>query len=1193
MPFALFCVLLIGHHVEAVLNKATSSAPPANKENEKSTQVNADDRISNTFALSDEYGPPSQPGLGFNGPAPVYGPPELVGSLGPTPIYPPPPPELPPPVFGSPAATYGPPRGIKPQYGPAKQTFSLTSSSLLSKPGYGPPKLHYGPPKQLFAPPISIPPFRSAKPQYGPPLKLAGTSSQQYVPPPSSPPLASQHGSPKPGHGPPIPISLETYGPPPPKLPIQFNPLANDEYGPPPLHVPAPQPQYGSPAGDLYGPPPPAPPPGVPAPPTPPDIKYDGWQPIPGLASSPNQSGAGNDAKHNHIDGSSSSQLSHAALTVSTNPNAPSDSYGVPIHNPEAQNLKTSVHQSSVSSESNGLPPPPLPQYEPLHNNQGVGSTHTSSGQSNHQQFGQQHLQYGTPNAEPLSIVRTVGFKLLPANEDYGAANADLAGLPLLSGGLTSDVSSFGHVSTNSVNVNAALELASPVEGGSHAAALSGVDSHDSPPNEGNDLSLQQPAPPSSDYGLPLTTATFGQQQQQQQHAHAQVPSGASGLLSPPPFDTYGAPPLSSYSPSGPYPASQGGHGTHSSPFVSFGSSSGIFHKQNQYRLHGGPFRPPPVPLSSLIPPRTREPIQFKESIPTGLLSSINRYLPPPPLPAKLQLPSLHNVPVSFRQQTSGNPFSNAFASAAGPLKGYSVPSSPIAAPHVQYGTPLSFTDFNRPTPHLTYGAPNFGPSASFATTSSQFGGNLYSGIGGTLTTYGTPVVNAALSSDNGGYECNLNSLQSLLPANGALHSGNGGPSASQGPLSDSLPSSGELHSSLGSSSGGEAPSSEQLSSLAAGGSSSSAGHEAALQAGFESAANVEDHGTGFANSASTAAATEFSAEGHRNSIFAEDPLPRVKPLGNFLEDGPSTVNRPLDLQYTEQPKTNLKDSYGNPVGLTYDSTNEASDSAAIRAATAGAPPQGESPPAPFSSQFHDTSYAAATSFDNDGTLSGITAERLTASLTAQGYAAQGKNLGSNEVDASQFLNSNEGSEALSLAQSLTAEHADGFEIHGSKGTYRLQIQPADGGLGTENSDGSIRHEQLLSNGLLQDILAAIEQPGNGPVQLEAAAPQAQQLDQVFVGPDAGRPQAGIAAASGGHFITAVDNQASINGLYDQVPQASDRIEDAKRATSPSVALFFDTRYDDEPRKKIRSVSRSETEAVLRANAESKSARTA
>lgn len=1133
MLFALFCVLLIGHHVQAVVNKATSQVPLI-KEEEKS-KVKADDRISNTFdSPADEYGPPL--GSGFKGPAPVYGPPELVGNLGPTPIYPPPPPELPPPVFGSLAVSYGPPRGVKPQYGPPKQSFGLATSSLFSKPTYGPPKLHYGLPKQHFMPPlISFPPFRSPKPQYGPPLKLVATSSQQYIPP-------------KPGHGPPIPLSLETYGPPPPKLAIQFNPLPNDEYGPPPPPVSVPQPQYGPPAGDLYGPPPPAPPPGVPAPPTPPDIKYDGWQPIAGLATTPNQSGPPTDtygppldAKHNYVESSAGTQLSHASLSTSIDANVPSDSYGVPLQNPEDQDLKTSVRESSASSESNGLPPPPLPQNEPLHNNQGPGVITTSS-QSDHQ-FGRQqlNLQYGAPNIEPLSIVKTVGFELLPTT---GALNADLSG----SGG-TSDISSFNHIS-NSVNTNSAplhsgLELTSD-SGASHADALSNGGGAHGFQNIGNDLSLQQlpQQSPSSDYGPPLTT--FGKP--------TDIP-GAS-LLSPPPFNSYGAPPLSSYSPNGLYPAAHGGRG---SLFSSFGIFGGSFHKQNLHspRFHG-PFRPPSIPVGSLIPPRNRDPIKFREPIPTGLLSNLNRYLPP--FAKQQQLPNLH-VPVSFRHTSgSGNLFSGSFGSSGS----FNLPHlhSPIAAPHVQYGTPLSFNDFNTPAPHLTYGAPNFGPPTSFISTSSGFGNNLYSGIGNTLTTYGTPVVNAPLSiGGGGGYDCN--SLQPLLPVNGALHSSGGLSATGELPLSGSLPSGGELHSSGelhlsgGLSSGGEGPSSEGLS-LGGGLPAHSSG-----KLGFEnagpSAGNADSHNAVFAGN-------DLSDVNNQNSVFADNLLPLTKPLDNFLGGPPVST---LDLEHTELQKTNLKDSYGNPVGLTYDSSNEASDASAVHTSVADISNELS---AQVSSQSRNV-YPAASSFVRG---SGISAEALTASLTAQGLSHE-KNIGSNEVDASQFLKSSEGSEALSLAQRLTADNADGFEIHGSKGTYRLQIQPADGGLGTENSDGSIRHDQVLSNGLLQDILAAIEQPENGVIQLQGL-PQLQQLDKVF-GPDLHPQETGV---TNGHFIT-VDSQAQNNGLQDRVEKVSDKDEDRKYLKNQSsIALFFDTKYG-EAKKEIRSTSKNETK-VMREN---------
>lgn len=1179
MLFVLFCVLLIGHHAQAVVNKATSQVPLA-KEEEKPGKAKVEDRISNTFASpADDYGPPLGSG-GFNGPAPVYGPPELVGNLGPTPIYPPPPPELPPPAFGTPIVSYGsPPRTIKPQYGPPlKQSFASLSASLLAKPIYGPPKLHYGPPKQHFTPPTaSFPPFRYPKPQYAPPLKLLGTSSQQYLPPLAT----SQHEPPKPSHILPIPISLETYGPPPPaKLAIQFNPLPNDEYGPPPPPPPpGPQPQYRPPAGDLYEPPP-APPPGVPAPPTPPDIKYDGWQPIAGLASSPNQSGPPTDtygppsaAKYNYVEASSSSgtHLSHASLSVPTNPNVPSDSYGVPIHNPDAQDLKTSVHQSSASSESNGLPPPPLPQQEPLHNNQGpgtvisVGHADHHVGAGLHQQ--QPGLQYAAPNVEPSSVVKTAGFELLPTS---GGLNADLQGLSLSAG--TSDVSSFNHIS-NSVNANSAslhsgLELTSD-DGGSHAVAA-GNDglSHGFQQNPAVDLSLQQlphlpRQKPASDYGAPFNT--FGK--------YPGVSSGTT-LLSPPPLDSYGAPPLSSYSPNGPYPGALGGRGTPVLP--PFGLFGGSFHKQSlHYTKAHAPFKAPPAPPGSLIPPRIREPIKFREPIPTGLLSDINRYVPPftkqklhGSIPLGQQLPSYH-APVPFRYASGpANSFSGSFSSGAG-RGGYNL-NSPIAAPHVQYGTPLSFTDFNTPAPHLTYGAPNFGPPTSYVSTFSGFGQNLYSGIGNALmTTYGTPIVNTPLPISGGGNDCN--SLQQLFPSNG------GGSSASgEIPLSGSLPLSGELHSSGeahlsgGLSSGGGVPSSEELSLGLSGGLPVHGGAHSSgkLQLGLENLlANPVGHAEGpapvFIHQLSTGYASPAGGggtfeTGHLSPVFQPDSL-SAKPLDNFLA-APS-VNT-LDLQHSEQQKINLKDSYGQPVGVTYDAANEATDPKIVHATT---PDFSNELPAHPSSQIHDT-YSVPKPFHP----SGITPEAFTASLTEQAYG-RANSFGSNEVDADQFFKSSEGSEALSM---LKANNAGDFEVHGSKGTYTLQIQPANG-LGTENADGTIRHEHVLSNGLLQKIITAIERPKNpASIQIQGR-PESQLLNKVF---DSQPEGTGVKD----HFISAPekrDEQAAA--------AAAATSESEKYLKIPSVALFYNNKYDL-TKKEIRSVSRSEARAA-RENAQGES----
>ncbi|XP_076633690.1 uncharacterized protein LOC143347920 [Colletes latitarsis] len=954
MTITLLCVLLIGHHVHAVLNKGQVAA--ANEEKTEN-KIKADDRISNS------YGPPSKEYGGpivteFKGPAPVYGPPELVGDQGPTPIYPPPPPDVPPPVYGPPLSSYGPPRNIKPHYGPPKQSFGPPLAPLPSKFSFGSLKLHYGPPKQHYGPPYLFSSFRPPKTHYGPPLKFTSNGlSNQYLSVASS-----SHGSPKPGHGLPIPVPLESYGLPAQHLTVQFNSQTSDNYGPPLLPSPS-NGHYGPPGGDFYGPPASHPPPGVPAPPTPPDIKYDGWQPIAGDNYGPTHN------EQKALEGSSN---------AIENPNVPNDSYGVPIHNPEAQDLKSSVHSGSV--ENDGLPPPPLPQFEPFHNeNQNPPKKHEP----------EKLLQYQVPKVKPLSIVKTVGFELLPNSltSDSNGASLPTLKLPVLDAGHQN----FGTGEFHSFE------------------------------NLGNEL-------PGS-YGLPLSNVHFGK-----------LNSIESGIPLPPPplFDSYSAPPLSSYSPNGPYPEAG-----RASSFPAF------LHKQNphHHRPHGS-FRVPLSPLGALIPPRNREPIKFREPIPTGLVSNLNRYLPPKLIkpsysPFEQQLPSL-TAPVAFNKLASIGL------------------NSPIATPNVQYGTPLSFSDFNTPAPVLTYGAPNFGPASSFVSASTGFGKNLYDNIGNTIaSTYGTPVVNAPLSSSFG-HDC------------GFHHS-----SGAQYSLQDT---------------GVRAPS-------------------------FGSDVH------GFASSVSSSQAL----------------LPEIK-----LESQSST----------------LKNSYGD-LDVSYDALEHADNvlssdhSQSLAVANVISTPQ-------------STQSVEIGEYKHEG---GITAEALTAGLTEQGFG-QAKNLATSDVDASQFLNTHEGSEALSLAKGLTvASGADGFEVQGSKGTYTLQIQPADGGLGTENSDGSIRHDQLLNNGLLQDILAAIEQPSQGDVQLQGH-PEAQPLQQVY----SDLSQTESANVPKGHYIT-VDESVQRN---EEDGRVSDRREaefnEADSKEKETVALFFDNQYGD-ARKETRSLAKSETVA--------------
>lgn len=988
MTISLLCVLLlIGREARAVVNKAQFKTT-ANNEEEKRNEIKADDRISNSYGPpSDDYGPPL--GSGSKGPAPVYGPPELVGDHGPTPIYPPPPPDVPPPpAYGPPLSSYGPPRNVK----PPKQTFAPPLPPLPTKLAFASLKLHHhGPPKQQYGPPYSSFPssLRPPKPHYGPPFKFANSlSNTHYV---------SVGSNAKPSHGPTIPLSFDTYEVLPQKVAVQFVPQsANHDHGPPPLA-----------AADLYGPPPPAvvvPPPGVPAPPTPPDIKYDGWQPIAGSSSSSSdhrQAGNGVQVygaptidEHKALEGLSSAGhvQQSAGNGLENSQNVPSDSYGVPIHSPEAQDLKSSV--KSGSSSNKGLPPPPLPEYEPFHNERPPHEDHRASGAQQGQPSNPRYEP--AANADPLSLVKTVGFELLPtvpslaADPLAGPASFPVLKLPLLDPAL-------------------------------HPTAPDAPRSFQNPANDLSQLSVNAlpnnygPPPP-----LPFAP---------------KLNSIESGIPLPPPpslLDSYGSPPPSSYSPNGPYPSPEPPARPPSS-FSSFGLHSSTLYKQTLHHHRPPPPRHPLSPPASLVPPRNREPVKFKEfpPIPTGLLTNLNRYFPPPPPrheqakspnAAHLPPPALSSAAFVEQQQLPSLHAPLAFNKA--------LPDPPIAAPNARYGTPLSFGGFNTPAPVLTYGAPNFGPASSFVSTSTGFGNNLYDGLGnGVTATYGTPVVNSPLST-GGGHECGFHRYSGLD------------------------------------------------------------GDGATTAAAF--------------NEAAAAAA----------AVFASPPLAQ------------------LALRDYHQPRAELRDSYGASIGVSY-ADNALSSSQSVELANSLLSP----PPAPESGENRSREEAR------------------------------------NEVD--QFLNTQEGSEALSLAaKGLVVNGGDGFEVQGSKGTYTLQIQAADGGFGTENSDGSVRHDQVLSNGLLQDILAAIEQPDQGQVLRVQGRPEAQQLQRVY-GEDA------IGTKDGeGRYVERAGERKDAKLQGEGRGDGSGPIESASEsARKEAVALFFDNRYGDGARKEVRSVGENDRNA--------------
>ena len=102
-----------------------------------------------------------------------------------------------------------------------------------------------------------------------------------------------------------------------------------------------------------------------------------------------------------------------------------------------------------------------------------------------------------------------------------------------------------------------------------------------------------------------------------------------------------------------------------------------------------------------------------------------------------------------------------------------------------------------------------------------------------------------------------------------------------------------------------------------------------------------------------------------------------------------------------------------------------------------------------------------------------------------------------------QFEQSQSSHEHADAAASLTGlnvvsaqqSHSFSIPVQGNLGSYHLQFQSANGlGDGSNGLDAP-PHEQLLSEGLLQSIISAIEQPGRNGGQIVQQASYDQQLD--------------------------------------------------------------------------------------------------
>uniref|UniRef100_A0A182IMY2 Uncharacterized protein n=1 Tax=Anopheles atroparvus TaxID=41427 RepID=A0A182IMY2_ANOAO len=264
------CGALLLSTVTAVVNNANQSTQEAQRRE---------------APLSDSYGPP--PPTGPELPVPVYGAPAVAS-------YPPPPPDVPPPApvpppvqvphkeYGVPVQSYGPPH-VSIEYGPPP--------APAPKPIFHPhPKAqyHHGPPPQHHQKKSS-----SFLEQLFSTFGFGGGSDSHHQ-------HQQVHHAPKPIYGAPV-HSSPVYGPPSGPKPVYGPPAPSSGplYGPPAHQQAPPKPSYGAPKPG-YGPPIQS---GfsvqsasfghhhsggsVHAPPTPPEIKCDGWKPIAGPVVQP------------------------------------------------------------------------------------------------------------------------------------------------------------------------------------------------------------------------------------------------------------------------------------------------------------------------------------------------------------------------------------------------------------------------------------------------------------------------------------------------------------------------------------------------------------------------------------------------------------------------------------------------------------------------------------------------------------------------------------------------------------------------------------------------------------------------------------------------------------------------------------------------------------------------------------------
>ncbi|KAK9890096.1 hypothetical protein WA026_008905 [Henosepilachna vigintioctopunctata] len=602
--FAVLCVCCAVQKIDAVVNKASfeetasNNVENANNKEEKSETTDAVAEESKIEAnrrdasvLSDSYGVPIQPGSldsyrpASNLPLPVYGVPDHPSN---NIAYPAPPPDIPPPLPGAfassnnldlPPAVYGTPNtGLRlpfDKYGPPFKNFRHPPSLPVK---YGPPKLPKVFISKPFKPrvphipskPLFIP--KSPKPIYGPP---------------------KYHRKPKPSYGPP----KFTYGPPGVYLGSGYfnNGPPKHLHGPPKYVISSPHNHYGPP-----DPVPHPPPPGVPAPPTPPEIKYDGWKPIPGLVSHPPSNNYEIPLPESH--GNNDLLLN-------------SDFTPPPIGQNQESHIIIESHSNVNNYGSSQISGVSDSYGAPLNAVTGSGKIVTSSvGSGDHSgdiKLGLSAVGVNAGQNDNLSVIKSIGYEILQqsngqyyVNNNGGVQSSQITAFPTIESdayiGTSGAVGEFHNEGFGGAISNS---YTSGIHGGDSDLIFSGVFPNTYLPPVSGDIHLDSySAPPSDSYSITgpyaaahsyktngLSSGKFNTFNQFKKYPSYKPEGGLSnaatkgGLI--PPSGQYGIPPSGQY-------------GT---PLIGFQSS----------QLNALDINPP------------RHPVVFREPVPHGVLQSL------------------------------------------------------------------------------------------------------------------------------------------------------------------------------------------------------------------------------------------------------------------------------------------------------------------------------------------------------------------------------------------------------------------------------------------------------------------------------------------------------------------------------------------------------------------------------------------